>query len=1362
MHYSVISTPYYLNKSSRLMKQVFVILLAFVSPLIFSEPINVDKLDNEELLKSATKSIENFQNTEKEFNHLLKIADEYEVSEKNIIEQLANNNSLIDLSKEEDSLEIRIKLLEKSEKLLAEHKELLKQELSLLNKHREKLNNALPLQSGLMHTLDLLFNISSELENRLKKKELLEKDWPKELNDFSTQSIIDRKKELTKNTEKINDNKEKITESIQDIEKQLPKLDLSISDVKEKLKIKAIKWEKHLQVESIKKEFLDKDAEKLAALITSIFLENKNIKQNWEDLYSQFQEKNYFEEIEKLEKKLEESKAPKAEDINLTMKLPSAREIEKEFKTKRKILEYYQQNLKLKELLLKKISDFLEEEHKIRPTLKEYHFLLLKTSTMISVLKDKSEKDVSSLGQENGSSLAGKVEELENIEKSFDKLTQELEVRKQKLQELIPKSQDDIKEQEKSVSQSQILYEEEKQWGEWINRVEKLSLNELKNKLEESLTEIKKQENKIAESQALIEEMRLETQKINEKSKSVQFLLLIRAQNTVKDLYKDAVDSVQKITNGDFEHSLTLNSNVHFSKLREYKETLLNVSLGFSGAVPEPLQQRSEQKLNFLSSLINTFQEKEDFFVQEYTTLEKIVEQSQIALENMDNLAKSARRVYGIMTELKIRLGKGEISEEDIPQVNIKKSGREFSNAVEQEKLSFEKLVDEDIKNLKIIKKISRSTREKRLILEDRQKLISSKLNYLNEIARLDEKLNKSEEDKSETEKKKFAQEVSQKMASEDTVKESMLLFFSSPESENQTELLKSYYDDWIILEKKEKYLEMQIALNEKLWQTTIKEEEVVQRFYEVLQKIDTFSLQSAVDIAEIELAIKPKTHHPRIMEELKKQDANILIVSYKNKTLEEAADQVFRAWVMKLAGEAWYKSMRYELSKLGLDSERGEYTTKIGFYKSKQAQIQPKIKELTGHPARSIKLLEEFAKPKTSEEIYRYNNGEIAYTRGLRVKNLNKAALALLFNLITIPLFAFFFIRLSQRGGRHIINGYTKTAYIKEREQEQRAKTLTALFNTVITTIIAIIALIYILKLFNLNVVPLVASASVVGVALAFGAQALIRDYFAGFFIILENQYMTGDLIRIGEHTGYVQDITFRMTVLRSLEGVVHYLPNGAIERISNLSKQWSRAIIEVGVSYKENVDQAIDILHQVAKDIKKSPKVGDMVLDDYDVLGVEGFDNNAVNLKMWIKTTPGDQFFVKREALRLIKIYFDHYDITIPFPQRVLHQESPLEELEKIQKKKDNLKLFYNVKEKLIENIDGEITQAVPQEIKKEIEKIEMLEKKRIELEKENQSTKEIDEEIEKVLIGTSRKKEEYEKTEQAEPKSNGSKEN
>ncbi len=222
--------------------------------------------------------------------------------------------------------------------------------------------------------------------------------------------------------------------------------------------------------------------------------------------------------------------------------------------------------------------------------------------------------------------------------------------------------------------------------------------------------------------------------------------------------------------------------------------------------------------------------------------------------------------------------------------------------------------------------------------------------------------------------------------------------------------------------------------------------------------------------------------------------------------------------------------------------------------------------------------------------------------------------------------------------------------------EARKRAQTLGNTLRHTLLIVLAFIAILMILGELGIQLGPILATAGVGALAIGFGAQSLVRDVIGGFFIILENQYRIGDVIQVAGVSGMVESLSLRRTVLRDLEGRVHTIPNGEIKIVSNLSKEWSRAVLDVGISYRENVDQVIEILSQIGEELLREEPFKNAILEPLQILGVEQFGESQIIIRMMIKTIPLKQWEIGRELRRRIKIRFDEKGIEIPFPHRVL----------------------------------------------------------------------------------------------------------
>jgi len=236
--------------------------------------------------------------------------------------------------------------------------------------------------------------------------------------------------------------------------------------------------------------------------------------------------------------------------------------------------------------------------------------------------------------------------------------------------------------------------------------------------------------------------------------------------------------------------------------------------------------------------------------------------------------------------------------------------------------------------------------------------------------------------------------------------------------------------------------------------------------------------------------------------------------------------------------------------------------------------------------------------------------------------------------------------------------------AYVRRREEdeapddtEKRVRTLSGVLTRTYSVVIFLGALFMVLAQVGMNLAPLLAAAGVVGIAVGFGAQSLVRDIFGGIFILLENQYRVGDVVEIAGVAGLVEDISLRRTVLRDLDYKQHFIPNGEIRVATNFTKHKSRVNLNIGVAYKEDLDRVIRVLNEVGRELAQDPTFGPLVLDPIKVLRVDNFADSAIEIKVLGETLPLRQWDVAGEFRLRVKKAFDKHGIEIPFPHRTIY---------------------------------------------------------------------------------------------------------
>jgi moderate conductance mechanosensitive channel len=259
---------------------------------------------------------------------------------------------------------------------------------------------------------------------------------------------------------------------------------------------------------------------------------------------------------------------------------------------------------------------------------------------------------------------------------------------------------------------------------------------------------------------------------------------------------------------------------------------------------------------------------------------------------------------------------------------------------------------------------------------------------------------------------------------------------------------------------------------------------------------------------------------------------------------------------------------------------------------------------------------------------------------------------------IVLIIAIAWFLKMLSKRIVNRLTHAASKSSRISLNEGEaKRMGTIARLFNWTFSTVIVLIATMMVLIEFKINITPILTGAGIMGVAIGFGGQYLVRDIITGFFIIFENQYRIGDVVNIGGLSGSVEDITLRVTTLRDMNGTVHHIPHGEIKTVSNSSKEYSKINLNIGVSYAADLNQVKEVINKVGATLAAEKYWKDLITEAPAFLRVDSLDDSSIALKVVGVTKPSKQWEVTGELRKRLKEAFDANGIEIPFPQHVVY---------------------------------------------------------------------------------------------------------
>lgn len=233
-----------------------------------------------------------------------------------------------------------------------------------------------------------------------------------------------------------------------------------------------------------------------------------------------------------------------------------------------------------------------------------------------------------------------------------------------------------------------------------------------------------------------------------------------------------------------------------------------------------------------------------------------------------------------------------------------------------------------------------------------------------------------------------------------------------------------------------------------------------------------------------------------------------------------------------------------------------------------------------------------------------------------------------------------------------------TSDSFLSPEAEKKREDTLIQIVGGTLNILVLLVALLMILQEVGIAIGPVLAAAGIVGLAFGFGGQYLIRDAIAGLFIILENQYRVGDIVCLDGTCGSVESISLRMASIRDTSGTLHHIPHGTIKKVSNLTKDYARINLKIGIGYDSDIEKVITVVDKVGKELAQDPKWKDSIIKKPVFSRINEFADSSIIIKIVGETKPVKQWEVAGELRKRLKIAFDKEGIEIPFPQRVIHQ--------------------------------------------------------------------------------------------------------
>lgn len=258
--------------------------------------------------------------------------------------------------------------------------------------------------------------------------------------------------------------------------------------------------------------------------------------------------------------------------------------------------------------------------------------------------------------------------------------------------------------------------------------------------------------------------------------------------------------------------------------------------------------------------------------------------------------------------------------------------------------------------------------------------------------------------------------------------------------------------------------------------------------------------------------------------------------------------------------------------------------------------------------------------------------------------------------HILLILTLAWVLLRLSNKVIK-LLKAYLRSQAGNNLEDLKRIETLSRVFHYIAAVVVYVVSGMVVLSELGISIAPILATAGVLGIAVGFGAQSLIKDYFNGFFLLLENQVRQGDVVEAGGKGGLVEEVTLRYIKMRDYDGNVHFIPNGIITTVTNMSRGFAYAVIDVGVAYREDLDEVMEVMRQVGAGMRVDENFGGKIVEPMEMAGVERWDDSAVILRCRFKVYPLEQWGIRREYLRRLKQAFDRHGIEIPYPHLTVY---------------------------------------------------------------------------------------------------------
>ncbi len=873
--------------------------------------------------------------------------------------------------------------------------------------------------------------------------------------------------------------------------------------------------------------------------------------------------------------------------------------------------------------------------------------------------------------------IAERLQTLQQRQQEFKAAQQQLNELSTALENSIAEAEQAIVEAEQNLAQRQELLSYEERWASFLNEVESQTTSELLTTFEDTLgayqgiqEQLQAMQIKVDISQYMLDGLKTHADELH----NPMVLEQIQATKEFTTWREDSGIHITALVKEDAlaeaEQDKAPQVTVAPPIEAETPATVSTTMVEDSNAIKTPadLTKQSIQSVRQLrdrmvSRNLLALQEQGEAVGSLLAAYHVHLENLQLQQQVLQQSLELARRAWGSATALQTR-NATEGGLDNLPAEVSTWTSRELV-------LNLQKQIEE-------LKQQSLKVEKQQTTLAERQfgegfltALVDWEANLTRQISQLKERQEREQNytppdpaTMDDFEKRRYERQVKERIDAEGTWLEQGLALFVSKQIEDTSKLLQAYYEKLLGLEYRYNNLQQRKEKTDALTKLTVSTRDLFAIIINTLQPVVNKAKQNLeVKTTQVKAVLYP-SQTAELLADLKEKTGVTLTPSDLPQlppSLDEAAyqeaqnaliDSLLEPWAEYVAYGEWLDWFKQQQVKLGgIDTQVNQLKETIASLDSTQKELQQQLAKLSGFSAETIEAMPVEEQPTTKQMREKMMLGEIGVLRKERLLEMQWEASKTLIWLLVIPIIAFIAIHIvTMLGRRAVARARVLSEQDGSRDRVDRISMLVHVFNIAWKILVILLSLIYIFKAVNIDVMPILASAGVLGLAIAFGAQQLVRDFFSGFFILLENQFRVGDTVIINNLSGKVERITPRITMVRSTsEGSLHYIPNGSINHVSNNSRELGVVRVSIPVSHQAKPEAVLKCLQQAIGQLQAHPTFGSLI-HGCSNRGIEGFGELAIEYSVEICCKAGEQWELGREFRRLAKDLLTEADIEIP----------------------------------------------------------------------------------------------------------------